>query len=109
TPQIYYGDELGLQGGEDPDNRRDFPGGFPDDTRSAFTADGRTKQEQKIFSAVQKLLAVRRSQVALRGGEMQFLRDGEGLVTYLRSRDSERVIVAINNTDQKARWSVELP
>jgi neopullulanase len=109
TPQIYYGDELGMEGGEDPDNRRDFPGGFPDDTRSAFTADGRTKQEQKIFNAVQKLLAVRRSQAALRGGEIEFLRDSEGLVTYLRSRDTERVIIAINNTDQKARWSVELP
>jgi neopullulanase len=109
TPQIYYGDEIGMEGKEDPDNRRDFPGGFPGDTRSAFTAEGRTKKEQKIFSAVQKLLAVRRAQPALRGGEMQFLRDSDGLVAYLRSRDAERVIVAINNKDEKANWTLDLP
>src|SRR6202000_2764432 len=28
-PQLYYGDEIGIPGGGDPDNRRDFPGGFP--------------------------------------------------------------------------------
>ncbi|MBL8151690.1 MAG: cyclomaltodextrinase N-terminal domain-containing protein [Blastocatellia bacterium] len=108
TPQVYYGDEIGMKGGGDPDNRRDFPGGFPSDTRSAFNAEGRTKNEQKIFASVQKLLAVRRSQPALRGGQMTFLRDSDGIVTYLRSRDNEQVIVAINNTDQQAKWTVKL-
>ncbi len=28
-PQLYYGDEIGMTGGDDPDNRHDFPGGFP--------------------------------------------------------------------------------
>jgi neopullulanase len=109
TPQIYYGDEIGMEGGEDPNNRRDFPGGFPGDSRSAFTAEGRTKQESRIFNAVQQLLSIRRAQPALRGGEMSFLHDDNRLVTYIRSRDTERVIVAINNTDEKARWTVELP
>ena len=36
TPILYYGDELAMPGGEDPDNRRDFPGGFPGDSRNAF-------------------------------------------------------------------------
>ena len=31
TPLVYYGDEIGLRGGGDPDNRRDFPGGFAGD------------------------------------------------------------------------------
>jgi neopullulanase len=29
-PQVYSGDEIAMQGGEDPDNRRNFPGGFPE-------------------------------------------------------------------------------
>lgn len=41
-PLIYYGDEIGMPGGADPDNRRDFPGGWPGDPRDAFLAKGRT-------------------------------------------------------------------
>ncbi len=37
-PQLYYGEEIAMEGKDDPDNRRDFPGGFPGDPRSAFTA-----------------------------------------------------------------------
>src|SRR6185295_13460437 len=42
TPLVYYGDEIALPGGGDPDNRRDFPGGFPGDARSAFESGSRS-------------------------------------------------------------------
>src|SRR5258708_9728735 len=45
-PMIYYGDEIGMRGGDDPDNRRDFPGGFPADAHNAFEAAGRTPEEE---------------------------------------------------------------
>ncbi|MCS6884892.1 MAG: alpha-amylase family glycosyl hydrolase [Acidobacteriota bacterium] len=108
TPQVYYGDEIGMKGGNDPDNRRDFPGGFPEDPRNAFTREGRTEQEQKIFSAVQQLLQIRQKTPALRGGQMQILSDGNQLA-YLRTNNGDRAIVAINNTDQSANWKVKLP
>ena len=54
-PLLYYGDELGMTGGDDPDNRRDFPGGFPGDARNAFTAAGRTPAEQAIWQHVRTL------------------------------------------------------
>jgi len=38
TPLLYYGDEIAMPCGADPDNRRDFSGGFPRDSRNAFTA-----------------------------------------------------------------------
>jgi neopullulanase len=44
-PQIYSGDEIAMQGGEDPDNRRNFPGGFhdiKDANENAFSSSGRT-------------------------------------------------------------------
>jgi glycosidase len=66
TPMIYYGDELGMAGGEDPDNRRDFPGGWKEDSRNAFEETGRTAQEQEIFRHVQRLLALRAKTPALR-------------------------------------------
>ena len=37
-PQIYYGDEIGMAGDDDPDDRHDFPGGFPGDKQNAFYA-----------------------------------------------------------------------
>ena len=40
---------------------------------------------------------------------MLFLRNDNGLLTYMRSRDPDRVIVAINNNDAIARWPVQLP
>ena len=52
TPQIYYGDEIAMAGGGDPDNRRDFPGGFPGDARNAFTAHGRTGRRAKSVRAL---------------------------------------------------------
>ena len=69
-PQLYSGEEIAMKGKEDPDNRRDFPGGFPADTRSAFTKEGRTPDEQRMFEWTQTWLALRRSHEALRRGKM---------------------------------------
>ena len=56
-PQVYSGDEIGMPGGDDPDNRRDFPGGFPGDPTNAFTSAGRTAEQQDVFAYLQSLLA----------------------------------------------------
>ncbi len=40
VPQLYYGDEIALEGGDEPTTRGDFPGGFPGDKKNAFTAGG---------------------------------------------------------------------
>ena len=58
TPLLYYGDEIAMPGGGDPDNRRDFPGGFSGDTRNAFTAQGRTAQENEVWNHLAKLGAI---------------------------------------------------
>lgn len=42
TPEFYAGDEIAMPGGADPDNRHDFPGGFPGDAANAFNAATRT-------------------------------------------------------------------
>ncbi|MGD0790528.1 MAG: hypothetical protein ABR920_02050 [Terriglobales bacterium] len=44
--------QCGPPHGDDPDNRRDFPGGFPGDPRNAFTASGRTAEQQDVFAHV---------------------------------------------------------
>ena len=105
-PEIYYGDEIGLPGGDDPDNRRDFPGGFPGDQHDAFTAEGRTLEEQAVFVHVRKLLHLRREHPALRAGELiHILADDQVLAYVRRSAEglggrAEQLLIVMNNADQ---------
>ena len=77
TPLLYYGDELAMPGGGDPDNRRDFPGGFPNDARNAFTKTGRTAIENDVFKQLQLTRATARRTPALRRGETRHVYDEE--------------------------------
>ncbi len=80
-PQIYYGDEIAMPGGNDPDNRRDFPGGFPGDTKDAFTAAGRTPAQESTHAWVQGLLQLRALHPVLQTGAQQdLLVDDTGMV-----------------------------
>jgi glycosidase len=96
-PQIYSGDEIGMPGGADPDNRRDFPGGFPGDPHNAFTAAGRTAEEQDIFTHVQSLLALRRSHPALRTGKHWHIGWDDNYYAFLRESAEEKLLVIYNN------------
>ncbi|NJD11227.1 MAG: DUF3459 domain-containing protein [Gemmatimonadetes bacterium] len=97
-PLIYYGDEINLPGGNDPDNRRDFPGGWQEDARSAFDAAGRTPEEQATWSHVQRLLRLRAARPELRRAPMENLLVGEQTWVYRRGR----TVVALNNGTQPA-------
>ncbi len=97
VPLIYYGDEIALPGGADPDNRRDFPGGWPGDPRNAFEAGGRTPDEQAVFAHVRRLCRLRAELGPLRGGATANLAVGERTWVYARKKDGQTVIVALNN------------
>jgi len=83
-PQIYSGDELAMHGGEDPDNRRDFPGGFKADSGDAFTAQGRTPEQQATVAWVSSLTALRRAYPALTCGAEQILASNHDWLVYVR-------------------------
>jgi glycosidase len=97
-PELYYGDEIGMPGGGDPDNRRDFPGGWPEDPKNAFTAEGRTAEQQELFTYVQTLLRLRREHPALQSGRLWHLFSDETAYVFLRETEEERVLVAFNNS-----------
>jgi glycosidase len=96
-PQIYYGDEIGMQGGDDPDNRRDFPGGFPGDKRNAFVSSGRTPVEQEIFAHVEELLRLRQSHPALRHGHQWHIAWDDTFYAFVRETSEEKLLVIFNN------------
>ena len=102
-PMIYYGDEIAMPGGTDPDNRRDFPGGWKEDARNAFTAEGRTPDEQRVFEHVRKVARLRREYPALRNGELKQLVATDDVYLYSRGE----TIVMLNNSVKPAH--VEAP
>ncbi len=80
VPCIYYGDEIGLAGGQDPDNRRCMPWDERDwdsDLRAHF----------------QKVIALRRTAPALMRGGYQDLYASDGLLVYQRQSAEQRLIV----------------
>jgi len=107
-PELYYGDEIGMPGGGDPDNRRDFPGGWIGDANDAFTQSGRTREQQEIFSYVQQLLRIRHEHAALRGGQLWHLASDESAYVFLRESEEERLVVTFNNADKPRELSIPL-
>ena len=107
-PEIYYGDEIGMPGGGDPDNRRDFPGGWPDDSHNAFTREGRTPEQEEIFEYVQALLRLRRQHDALRGGRLWHLAADDSSYAFLRESDDEKLVVAFHDGTNTKSVSLSL-
>ncbi len=106
TPEIYSGDELGMMGGDDPDNRRNFPGGFHDNQPSAFEAGGRSADQSSIFEWTSNMLRLRREHPAITSGLQQDIVDNDASVFgYLRTADpshgcvnaAERIFLLMNN------------
>ncbi len=109
TPEIYYGDEIGMRGGDDPDNRRDFPGGWTGDAQNAFEAAGRTAEQSAIYDYVRKLIALRTKSSALRRGSFVDLGVTEKTWVFARTSAAETVIVAFNNGAAAETITVRYP
>jgi neopullulanase len=107
-PQIYSGDEIGMPGGNDPDNRRDFPGGFPGDKQNAFLRSGRTTEQQDVFAYVQSLLALRASHPALRSGKQWHIAWDDSYYAFLREVPEEKLLVVYNNASAPRDLSIPL-
>ncbi len=109
TPMIYYGDEMAMRGGGDPDNRRDFPGGWAEDPRNAFDPAGRTAEEARVHDHVRKLIALRRELEPLRRGATLPLQWGERTAAFARATPAASVIIALNNDSRPQTLRLELP
>jgi glycosidase len=107
TPLVYYGDEIGGRGGPDPDNRRDFPGGWKEDPRSAFDRAGRTAEEESVHAHVKALLALRRATPALRRGRTANLHVGEKTWVFARALEGPAAVVAFNTGAAAATVDVD--
>jgi alpha-glucosidase len=85
APTVYYGDEAGLAGWTDPDNRRPFPWG---------------NEDQVMLDLHKKMITLRKEYPALREGSLEFLWTNHGFLSYGRWDDTHKIIVAINNNSK---------
>src|SRR5690606_17977802 len=104
TPQLYYGDEIGMRGDKpakgDADIRRDFPGGWEGDEQSAFTEAGRTQQQNDYHEFTKKLLNFRKDKEVLHTGKLMQYIPENNVYVYFRYNTNDRVMVVINNSPE---------
>jgi glycosidase len=105
---LYYGDEVAMTGGRDPDNRRDFPGGFPGDPVNLFTPEGRTGDAAKVFNWTRDLLRFRREHPALRSGGLIQLVSNQDQYAYIRTSPEEDVLVVLNRAGREKPIQIEV-
>lgn len=87
APAIYYGDEIGLEGGKDPENRRAFPW-------------KESSWNQELRTWVKTLVATRKRIPALRRGDFQRLMAEDGLYVFVRKLGEEKVLIALNPSNR---------
>ena len=111
-PQVYYGTELLFKATKQQGDgaiRIDMPGGFPGDTRSVFTREGRTAEENEAWDYMQKILQWRKGSKAVAEGKLiQYapLREHGDCYVYARIKDDETVLVILNGADRDADISM---
>lgn len=92
SPTVFYGDEAGIEGCEDPFNRGPFPWGHEDPV---------------LLYHYQVLGRLRKSRVSLQKGDIRYLRAEGGLLVFTRSCGTETTLIALNNGPDAV--ALELP
>ena len=108
-PQLYYGTEVLMNGTKevtDGNVRKDFPGGFPGDTHNAFTAEGRTQEENAMFNWLSRLLHWRQGNEAIIKGSMTQFIPYKGVYVIARQHRGHTVLTIINGKKQSGTLEV---
>lgn len=99
APTVYYGDEAGVCGFTDPDNRRTYPWGHED---------------QELIAFHKEAISIHKEHPALKTGSLKILGGEENILSYARFKGHDRIIVVINNRSERAEvkvpvWEAEIP
>ncbi|MFP4024023.1 MAG: glycoside hydrolase family 13 protein [Thiohalospira sp.] len=101
-PSILYGTELLMEGYEHEAHgkmRKDFTGGWPDDEKNGFTAEGRSDAQNEIYNYLQKLLNWRKSKEVIHSGELTHFIPENNVYVYFRHQADETVMIILNNNE----------
>jgi glycosidase len=95
APSIYYGDEIGLDGGNDPDCRKPFPW-------------DNKKWDSQMLGFYQRCISMRKAYPALRDGDFKVLYAQDQVLGYLRSKGEEKLLVVINRSRETRHIDVDV-
>jgi len=99
-PCIFYGTEIGLEGGpKDGELRQPFPGGFVGDSLNAFTQAGRTESENEIYNYLHNLLEIRNKYPVLSKGSLRHIYPSENIYLLIKEYQDEEALIFINASD----------
>jgi glycosidase len=96
-PIIYYGDEIGMPGANDPDNRR------------MMRFDGLSKEEADVKTLTQKLGTIRNSSIALAYGDTRVLSAGKDHLVILRQYFDKTAILVLNRSEKPLNLKFNVP
>lgn len=91
APTIYYGDEAGVCGWTDPDNRRSYPWG---------------KEDKELIEFHKEMIKIHKKSRALRIGSLKLLHGEYGIISYGRFTKEEKYIIAINNLEEEKEIAI---
>ncbi len=97
APTIYYGDEIGMTGAQDPDNRRMFP----DPSKL-------TPAEKSVREHVSKLNALRSKHPAIRYGSRRAVKADRDQYAVVRAYLEDRVLILYNRSDRPAKFGLDV-
>ena len=86
SPTIYYGDEAGVCGFTDPDNRRTYPWGHED---------------KELIDYHRELIRIRKENPELREGSIRRIHKDYNVIAYGRFTRKDRCVIVVNNNDHE--------
>ena len=92
APTLYYGDEAGVCGWTDPDNRRTYPWG---------------REDKELVSFHKDVIGIHKKSEALMRGSLKFLYGEQNVISYGRFTNEEEVVVILNNDE--AEKTLKIP
>ena len=95
VPYIYYGDEVGLEGGDDPSNRKCM--NWSKDT-----------QNIDIFNFCKNMINIRKENKVLIHGTFQEVYCENNIIAFKRCLNNEEILIVFNNNEDEARFNINL-
>ncbi len=93
APTLYYGDEAGLCGFTDPDNRRTYPWG---------------REDRDLISFHREIIRIHKQYKVFRTGSVKFLQGEYNLLCYARFNREEQMVILVNNDENEREVDVSI-
>ena len=93
APTVYYGDEAGVCGFTDPDNRRTYPWGH---------------ENWELIDLHRELIRIHKQNEAFRTGSFRFLDSEDSLLCYARFSRSQQFVIVVNNDDSERKKDISV-